>query len=164
MFSVATYECKAKLFNSHCNSFYGAEFMDISSSQFQKLLVKWRKSARFFLDIPYRTHNWLLPYILNSSSAKIQIFKRILCFVKKGLKHDSHYISFFFRHCVLNFNSYICKNVNIICRKIGIKSTELHNISLNKLKLLIHNLEPQSDWRCFVIQTFLFKISLRSTD
>lgn len=154
-FTCLSYECKAKLFASQCNSFYGCELIDLSSTQFDNLVVNWRKSIRYLLDIPFRTHNCLLPYIINTPSANSQIYSRIICFMKNGLQHNSEYISFFFRHCIRNFNSYMSKNVNIICRKLNIRAEDITHKSKRWIKQSVKLIDPSPDWRRSVINELL---------
>ena len=117
--------------------------------------TSWRKSIRFLLALPFRTHNCLLLHIVNTPSAGSQIKSRIICFMKNGLQHESDYIAFFFRHCIRNFNSYMAKNLYIICRNIGISIEDISQKSLRWLKLSIKRSDPPPDWRNSIIYELL---------
>ena len=154
-FSHLNTESKIKLFNTHCNTFYGCELCDIMSNQFNHIFVNWRKSIRYLLDLPYRTHCCLLPHIVDVPNASTQIFQRIICFFKKGLHHGSTYVQAFYRHCLMNNNSFMTRNVNIICRKIDISPHDLVNKTLNQLKTKLRATDPPWDWRSNIIKELL---------
>ena len=154
-FTCLSCECKAKLFATQCNSFYGCEMMDLSSTQFNNIVINWRKSIRYLLDLPHRTHSCLLPNIVNTPSAGSQIKSRIICFMKNELQHDSEYVSFFFRHCIRYLNSYMAKNVYMICRNIDINVEDITQKSIRWLKQSIKLKDTPPDWRSSMIYELL---------
>ena len=101
------------------------------------------------------THSYMLPNILGMPSADIQIFSRILSFVKKGLTHKSEYIRFFFKHCIYYFNSFICRNVYSICHKINLTIQDLEFKSQSWLKNKVKSLITVDDWKCGMIRELL---------
>ena len=44
--------------------------------------VCWRKAIRKLLNLPYRTHNELLPYMCDEVKPLIQLLRRVISFIK----------------------------------------------------------------------------------
>ena len=148
-------ECKIQLFNTHCNTFYGCELCDIMSNQLNHIFVNWRKSIRYLLDLPYRTHCYILPVVMNTPNANTKICQRIICFFKKGLQHCSEYVQSFYKHCIINHNSFMARNVNVICRRINISPHDLINKSISSLKKGLKETEQPMDWKCSMVKELL---------
>ena len=145
LFSHLNLQSKSMLFRHFCNTFYGCQLIDISSKQFQDIYLNWRKSARYTMNLPLRTHCDLLPQILSIPSADVQIYSRMICFMRNGLTHASNYISFFFSNCLYASNSYMYRNTQLLCRKINIKVEEIAQKSVPWLKRAVRGLLPPPD-------------------
>ena len=128
-FKCLTTECKATLFQSQCACLFGIELIDILSQQFKTLQIKWRKCARYLCDVHPRTHNELVPAIMGTQSVELQIYSRILCFMKKGIYHKSSYISFFYKNCMIGLHSYMSTNVNLILQYTNITMEDVKSRS-----------------------------------
>ena len=154
IFDCVDSQCKCVLFNAQCCNMYGIELIDITSPQFDKLQVQWRKSIRYLVNLHPRTHNDLLPHIVGSPNAQSLVYSRIICFFRKGLKHDSDYIEFFFKNCLINMHSYMCKNVNVILRKIGITINDILTKSETWLKKICKRVDPP-DWKNVIVNELI---------
>ena len=147
-------DAKRMLFKSQCCCFYGIELIDVNSIQFSELLVKWRKCVRSLLNLHLRTHNYLIPYLVESSNIEFQIYSRILSFFYKGFNHKSEYISFFFRNCLHGLYSYMSKNLYSITNRLDININVIFYQPLNwvkrKCKPVLDNL-----WNVNLLQELL---------
>ena len=155
VFKMLNTNSKCALFNHFCNTFYGCQVIDVTSKQFNNIATNWRKSARYVLNLSPMTHSYLLPNIFGIPSADIQLYSRIICFVRNGLTHKSKLISFFFNHCIYNYDSYMCKNTYTICKTLNISVHDLKYKSPIWLKKKVKSLVPSSDWRCDMVRELL---------
>ena len=147
-------DAKRVLFKAQCCSLFGIEVMDINKEQFNQIQVKWRKCIRYILGLHPRTHNSLIPHIIESPSVEHQIYSRMLCFFSKGLQHDDKFIAFFFRNCMAGLYSYMSKNIYNILNRLGLSSNDLFIYSQAKLKRLCKS-GIEEDWRVSMIKELL---------
>ena len=82
IFNCVDSQSKCTLFNAQCCSMYGIELIDITSPQFEKLQIQWRKSIRYLINLHPRTHNELLPHIVGTPNVQSLVYSRILCFFR----------------------------------------------------------------------------------
>ena len=96
----------------------------------------------------------ILPGVIESPSIDYIIYSRILCFFSKGLKHDSEYISFFFKNCLTGLHSYMSKNIYCITNRTGI---EVNDILLKSEYWIKRVCKPNivEDWRSNMIKELL---------
>ena len=89
-FRFADTDTKVKLFNSHCLSLYGSPLWKLDSNKsIEKIEIVWRKCCRCILGLNPRTHNYLLPNLMNTTNIRHIIESRFVNFMKKGLKHNN---------------------------------------------------------------------------
>ena len=69
-----------KLFMSYCCSFYGSQLWDLSSTWFDAICVAWNKAVRRIFQLPYNTHRFLLPYVVDGNPIRDQLLKRCVKF------------------------------------------------------------------------------------
>ena len=69
------------LFNTFCSSFYGSSLWDLHSPGFYSCLTAWNIGARKVLNIPHRTHTWMLGPLMDSTHIKSKFHIRDLKFV-----------------------------------------------------------------------------------
>ena len=50
----------SRLFNSYCCAFYGSHNWHLDSICFNNVLIAWNKGVRCMLNLPSRTHTWML--------------------------------------------------------------------------------------------------------
>ena len=62
---------KGHLLQTYCCSFYGCQTWDLYGKHVNQLNVEWNKAVRRTLNLPYKTHRWLLPLIVNGNLSKV---------------------------------------------------------------------------------------------
>ena len=71
----------SKLFKSFCCSFYGSQLWNFNSSGFQKCCIAWNKAVRRLLNLPMKTHTWMLGPVMDQLHIKEQLYVKSLKFV-----------------------------------------------------------------------------------
>ena len=66
----------SKLFYAHCCSFYGSQQWDLSSKSFDDICTAWQKAVRRIFNLPYRTHRYLLPYVVGREHIRDNLISR----------------------------------------------------------------------------------------
>lgn len=69
------------LFKTYCMPLYGSQLWDLGSTAMNIFYVAWRKSVRYLLNIPRRTHCSLLHYICDDVPINIQLCIRFIKFL-----------------------------------------------------------------------------------
>ena len=151
-FKKQKYETLVKLFNAHCMSLYGCNLWDYTSSDFIRIQVQWRKCIRYVLKLPFRTHNILIPHLIQTEPIETIIHNRFLNFFIRGVNHDNNLIEFMFKNCLLGFDSYFVRNLNIIFEKYDIPYTDIFSRKHFKLSRR-DNSQP---WKPILIKELLF--------
>ena len=156
IFHQVDFTAKCKLFNSQCCSLYGIELLDLESFQLDRLLVQWRKSIRYVLGLHPRTHSYLLPHIVGSPNIEGTIYSRLASFFKKGYFSNNSLVASLFKNCVLNYSSIMCRNINIILRKLNLNLNEFLMLSECNIKQRCKGIGmPDPDWRVGVVMDLL---------
>ena len=126
---------KIKLFNSQCMSLYGCTLFNLEDHKLKVLEVNWRKCCRSLMKLHNRTHNSLIPFLVNSQDIRTIIEERILNFIITGLQNKNNIVLECFKELLLTNHSYILCNLNIILTKHNISYLEIFNGKKLKLKL-----------------------------
>ena len=100
---------KCKLFKQYCCSYYGAALWNISSKRVNDICTAWRKALRVVWEVPYMTHNYLLPIMSNCMSLKMSLERRFLKFYKRCINSDSMLIKYV-AHMSVNNPFSVCRN------------------------------------------------------
>ena len=124
---------KIKLFNSQCMSLYGCTLFNLEDHKLKVLEVNWRKCCRSLMKLHNRTHNSLIPFLVNSQDIRTIIEERILNFIITGLQNKNNIVLECFKELLLTNHTYILCNLNIILTKHNISYLEIFNGK--KLKL-----------------------------
>jgi hypothetical protein len=74
-FQYVQADVKYHLFKSICMSVYGSQLWDYSSRVCDQFFTAWRKAVRRLCKLSQRTHNHLLPLIVNT-----QLHKRLIIY------------------------------------------------------------------------------------
>ena len=77
------------LFKSYCMPLYGSQFFDLDSKYIQVFYTAWRKTIRYLLHLPYRTHCNLLPLICQDAPVNIQLINRFIKVIKTLYNSDN---------------------------------------------------------------------------
>ena len=77
------------LFKTYCMPLYGSQLWDLSKKYTNRFYITWRKSTRYLLDLPYRTHCSLLNFICDDIPIEYQMCCRFVKFFKSLVKSDN---------------------------------------------------------------------------
>ena len=103
------------IFKTYCMPLYGSQLWDYGNTYIDRFLVCWRKAIRKLLNLPYRTHNELLPYICDDVKPLIQLLRRVISFKNKGVSNAKNELTELCYKLALNGSgSAISNNVSII--------------------------------------------------
>jgi len=100
-FSNINCRTKAKLVQSYCASFYGAELWDQSNIGIESISAAWRKGIRRIWQVPCTTHSALIPGLCDTLPLVDLFYKRMLNFVYRCIKSESPLVGFIVRHGML---------------------------------------------------------------
>ena len=124
-FHHASIDVKYSLFKSYCMSLYGCTMWDLSKRRVQDIYTAWRKCVRRVMGISARTHNALLPHIINDVDIQSIVERRIVRFLQGISKSSNHYLKLGFQLMRNGSRSAISNSVNFICNKHGVGKDEL---------------------------------------
>ena len=130
-----SYSVKTKLFNSHCMSLYGCPLWDIECENFKAIQVTWRKCCRSLLGLPNRTHNIIIPNLIQSPPIDEMISMRTMNFVINGLQNKNEIVKNIFRNSFLSNYSNLGKIINNCCKKLSVNYVNLFDVNMKKVKL-----------------------------
>ena len=91
---------------------------NLSPDTVHDICVAWRKTCRTVLDLPYRTHNVLIPLIMDQDDLYSQICKRFKNMFASCMKSHNKTVQFLFNHsieigCFIGRNVQCCNNINV---------------------------------------------------
>ena len=127
---------KMSLMRNYCAGFYGCELWELDHSALQFICTTWRKGLRRIWDLPYDTHNNLLPVLCNSIPVMDTICCRSVNFINNCLASDSHiirsiaYRSVFFSRAL----SPLGRNAQFCCQRYGVSLFDVQSINVNSIK------------------------------
>ena len=121
------YDILSELFNKNCGSFYGSQCWDLRSKGMQSLYTSWNRGVRRLLRLPFDSHRYILPAILNTQSLHVQIVRRFCKMVRSMYNSKNGHMKFLLLHRLQNSDSIIKRNLFYIKDKFGVDSiTILH--------------------------------------
>ena len=132
-----------QLFNKYCNSFYGSQCWDLRSEALMGLYTGWNKAVRRLLRLPYNSHKFLLPSLLNVQSLEVQFIKRFCKMFSTMFNSKNGHMRFLAKHSLHNGCSLISRNMFFITDKYGVSRQDIVKCNLNK----IHDLYSQDQER-----------------
>ena len=155
-FYFLDFNSKIKIFNTNCSSYYGSVLTNLQSNKIHDLDRAWRVCVRKLLNLNRRTHNNLLPNLINTRPPSLQFFTRIHSFITKGLKSDSDLIHYIFRNCLLEKESMMFNNLIHISAKLNMNIDSLLLISKNQFKKRVIAIQDNvPDWKILLIKEIL---------
>ena len=107
---------KNKLFSVYCTSFYGSHMSNFHKLEFVD--VQWRKAVRKIWNVPYRTHNNLLPHICKLLPPNVLFMTRFIKYFINNFNSTNSTIRFVFRSALSNETS-LGNNFRYILYKCG---------------------------------------------
>ena len=103
------------LFKSHCMPLYASALWDLSHPAMEKFFIAWRKSIRSILHLPLQTHSRLLHHICNDVHVKVQLYNRLLKFVKAAY-HSGNSVTRLCAHLASQGScSAVSNSISLIC-------------------------------------------------
>lgn len=110
-------EVKYFLFKSFCMSLYGSPMWDLSKPQVQSIFTAWRKCVRRVMGIPTRTHNNLIPFIINDIDIQTTLEKRAINFLRTSFKSENHFLKIGIQLVLAGSRSPLGKSLNLVSAK-----------------------------------------------
>jgi hypothetical protein len=135
LFFKANTEVKYKLFKTQCMALYGCTLWDLSSKAVNYFYVQWRKCIRKLLNISDRTHSRYLAYICNDIPIEIQLYKRVVVFIRNLIKSDNKIVRTCISAAISGSQSVMCKNINHISNLLSIDKTVLLSTNFDVKKI-----------------------------
>jgi hypothetical protein len=125
---------KLKLFKAYCSSIYGCELWDLGNSFIDAFCSAWRKALRRIMDLPFNTHNFLLPLLSDTLPIIDEIYKRSARFVISCLSAKSAIVRTVVWYGIneAKYHSIVGSNTLTCCKYFG---WSLEDFSLNKVEL-----------------------------
>lgn len=80
---------KARLFNSYCSCFYGAQMWKLRCSTVREIFTAWNKGVRALLRLPLTTHRWLLGPLAGCAYVEQQLTSRTLAFLYNAINSSN---------------------------------------------------------------------------
>ena len=147
------HQVKVKLFNSQCMSLYGCPLWDLDSADFRRLEVTWRKCCRSLLSLPWRTHNVLIPEIMNSKPIDCIVHNRFINFMRKGLVSENCLVNFMFKNSLTCPLSMIKRKLNTVLSKYDLAYLDLFEFTGKKYDL-VYNCQVEQ-WKLGLLKEVL---------
>ena len=110
----------ARLFKSHCCSFYGSQAWRIDSPDYKRICISWNKSVRNILRLPYTTHTWILGPLLGQPHIHCQLQQRTLRFLCSIQNNNNTLVSACWKYANNNANSPLGYNIAYFRNSYGI--------------------------------------------
>jgi hypothetical protein len=82
-------DLKARLFNSYCSCFYGAQMWKLKCSTVSEIFTAWNKGVRALLRLPPTTHRWLLGPLAGCAYVEQQLTCRTLSFLFNAINSSN---------------------------------------------------------------------------
>ena len=124
---------KRVLMQTYCCSWFGCQTWEIKSSCATKMNTTWNKAVRRVLDIPYRTHRALLPYLSNNDTFYKQHCARFIKFYNSMVTSKNASVKFIAEYVQTSVVSATGRN-RVFCQLL------YGNIVINR-RMLLHNVE-----------------------
>lgn len=126
-FAHACTETRFYLFKSFAMSLYGFQFFDMTDRYIENLYTAWRKSMRRVFNLPYRTHNFIIPIIAGESIEWV-LEKRTVKFLENMFKSKNIYMNLCKNLILEGSGSSLANNMTHICSKYEVNRYHLDDI------------------------------------
>jgi len=122
-----------RLFKVMCMPLYGSQLWDLTHRSTEQFHVTWRKSVRRTLDLPYRTHSDMLPYICNDMPLPEQLYSRIVSLIR-GLHNSNNRVTKLCYQLVMRGSkSSVCNSVSVITEYYGVTRDNVHRLNCSDM-------------------------------
>jgi hypothetical protein len=137
-FRHCSYDVRFQLFRSYCTSFYGSPLWNIADNNISRFYISWCKAMRKLFELPYRTHNKLLPLIANCKPIECQLMCRMAKFIFSCLSSQNMSLCLLSDLVTRGSGSSISKSFNYILFKCRFTNNMFYNNSLSKIMKFIN--------------------------
>ena len=120
-FTNVGYKNISILYNRYCCHYYGSQAWRLSDKSVPKIFIAWNKSVRYLCALPYDTHTYYLPYIVDTLSVKDQIYMRSANMIVSMLGSCNESIKFLANGNLHNHVSVIGENWHLIKKHLEIE-------------------------------------------
>ena len=127
------------IFKTYCMPLYGSQLWDYGNTYIDRFFVCWRKAIRQLLNLPYRTHNELLPYICDDVKPLIQLLRRVISFIKGASNAKNELTELCYKLALNGSGSAISNNVSIISFLWSVPREDVGLISRHVCPEIINN-------------------------
>ena len=93
-----------RLLQTYCCSFCGSQAWNQSSSSFEFICTAWNKVVWWIFHLPYKTHRYLLPFIVQTSHIGNQLVERFRTFFVTCMSSENLLIN------LLALNAHFCNS------------------------------------------------------
>jgi hypothetical protein len=127
---------KLSLMRAYCSSFYGCELWELDHTKLELICTTWRKGLRRIWDLPYDTHNNLLPVLCNSLPIMDELCCRSVNFINNCLVSESHIVRSVAYHSVFVSRAFspLGRNAQFCCKRYEASLFDLQNINTDFIK------------------------------
>ena len=122
-----------KMLQTYCYSFYGCQLWNLNCSYIQQLEVQWRKACRKALNVPNRTHCYMLPIVCNTMPFNTLVHKRYVKFIMSCLNSNNKCLRNVCLNALDTNASTTASNVKLIKSMYSIDVTDLNKCSLSRV-------------------------------
>ena len=136
-FGTCNATTKNKLFHQYCSSMYSSQLWDMESQEARNMHKKWRKAHRLVLDLHYKTHNDLLPLIVNNISIECILDCKYISFCKAISTSENQIVNYIAKTRKYISTSTLGRNMILIRHKYGLDLENILIMSKNKIKDLV---------------------------
>ena len=121
-FSYADADVLYKLLKSYCMPLYGCVLWDFSKKAVSWFFITWRKSARYLLNLPYKTNSRLLSRIVGDKAIEVQLHCRFVKYLVSLRESDNVLLKLGFKLCLSGSCSNTCNSYVYIKERYNMKS------------------------------------------
>ena len=115
----------SQLFSKYCSSFYGSQLWDLRSKDINSLYKSWNRAVRRVFTLPYNSHCYFLPLLLQVPSLEVQLCQRFINFCRKMYYNRNEVVSYMCRNGLKRSTSILSRNLYIICKRFNCNVTQL---------------------------------------
>jgi len=156
---------RIKLFKAYCSSIFGCELWALDSNTVDEFCIAWRKGLRRVLNLPYNTHNYLLPLLTETLPVFDELCKRSSRFVVSCLFSKSLLVRSVASYCVrfARRDSVIGCNVLLCCEYYGwdLSDFALAMVELSNKYFLDTFMGRVTDWELQMTLSLFEVVSIR---
>ena len=127
MFNHASNQVLYHLFKTYCMPLYGCQLWNYASNEINDMCVAWRKTIRYMLRIPQRTHNILLNFICDDFPLETQLHKRFIKFAYNIVHSPNICVHVCGKLALFGSMSDLCDSINYVFNRYEINKYMIYS-------------------------------------